>query len=1315
MKSWRNLLAIALTGAMIATALPVQSFAMEELTAEPVETIEMTASQGMEEGSESEELLLLETEEGIPEQEEDALLLDADHDTEISVEETLVEPEEQAEDTELLEAGEASEVSDAVFGEDALTAGDELEDSFPEMVGTVYSGTSERGIGWSFDSATGTLTYTPGKEETTITEFDFPGGSGDLPEDYDTYNRIKYIKISDGITEIDDDAFYSVETLKGVYMADSVVSIGRAAFEYCKELESIRLSSNLESIGAAAFSECRKLKTITLPESILEIGNHAFTNCENLKTIIVQSQNDISLGESSFGYLMDTDQYNPDLTIYCYEGTTVEENAKEKGISYKLIGQQAFNGTCGDHLNWEISLESSTLIIRGYGPMDDYLTSAPGWAKVSSDIEKIVIEQGVTSVGAYAFAGYSKVTSVSLADSVSSIGNYAFSNMNSLSEITIPNKNISIGMDAIGYLFGDDGGTYTRDGFIIRGYSGTGAETYALRNQITFAALDKEEVLSGTCGPLANWTFTRSTGTLVISGSRYTFDYDTVAPFLPPWKEQMDASEITSIVVEEGIDGIGTYAFYGLSNVTSMTISSSSISVSDHGCQGLSSLKEVNFPGNELGIGAYAFADCTSLSTVHLSEGTYGIGEFAFSNCTSLHTINFPAMLDRIGECAFFNCPSLKKVTSLSRVESSSSAAIGSMALGYFSGTSDTEVSTSKVENFTICAYPKSALRIYAQENGFLFEEIPYPVSGSAGSNATWNYDAATKTLTIQGTGEIKDWDSYYMPESEYTALPADWFAWAHEVEKIVIGEGITSIGMTSFYDCSNVTSVQLPETLKEIHTGSFARMEKLTEITIPRGVTMIERWAFYHSSSLKTIYGYGGTAAESYVAGIDGQEMGFQFVDLDKMSAIAEETVTIDATYVGPGYITITWPTASEAEYYRIYRRAAGGSTALVKTVNASTTRYIDKDVTVGTTYYYFVVGIYHTAKSGTQSKAVTYKKVGKVAAKLQASSMVISWPASSGIDGYRLYRKDSAGSITRFQVGAGKTSYTDKTVVSGKTYTYTLQAYKGRDVVVYEAKTVLYLAAPSVTISNGTQGVQMSWSKITGAKGYYIYRKSGTASYSRIASLGSGVTSYTDTSAGSGTTYKYAVRAYNGNMQSAYTEKSILYLKATTPTLSNTVTGIQVKWTAVNGAKGYYVFRKTGSGSYSRIATVSSALVSYTDKTTIGGTSYTYAVRAYNGTTQSNHIGKTIRRLEAPQVTATRLTRKTRVLLSWKKISGATGYVVYRKSGTGSYEKIATISSGATVSYTDTNASLSVKYTYAVRATNGTTQSAYIAAVEK
>lgn len=275
-------------------------------------------------------------------------------------------------------------------------------------------------------------------------------------------------------------------------------------------------------------------------------------------------------------------------------------------------------------------------------------------------------------------------------------------------------------------------------------------------------------------------------------------------------------------------------------------------------------------------------------------------------------------------------------------------------------------------------------------------------------------------------------------------------------------------------------------------------------------------------------------------------------------------------------------------------------------------------------------------------------------------------------------------------------------------------VEAYKGKrtsSVTSFEAK-VQKLAQPEVTLEKDSTGVDIYWKPVTGAKGYYVYRKLDGGTYKKIASLsGASKNNYYDCNVQFGETYVYAVKAYNATEVSGYKGVEILYgLDTPKVTLTSTSDSIKVKWQVVPLATGYYVYRKELGGTYKKLASITDAnKVSYTDKKFEYGKEYVYTVKAIRGTQASKVVGVQIKapmKSMAVQVSI----EDGRAILNWEQVAEATGYKVYRKEADGKYTTLVDIYGNDQVRYVDKNIELGSTYTYAVRARYGATLGDFI-----
>ena len=194
--------------------------------------------------------------------------------------------------------------------------------------------------------------------------------------------------------------------------------------------------------------------------------------------------------------------------------------------------------------------------------------------------------------------------------------------------------------------------------------------------------------------------------------------------------------------------------------------------------------------------------------------------------------------------------------------------------------------------------------------------------------------------------------------------------------------------------------------------------------------------------------------------------------------------------------------------------------------------------------------------------------------------------------------------------------------TVTKKATYTATgVRKYTCKTCGAAKQVTIAKLKLTKVTVkaAQQTSAVKLTWNRSAGALGYKIYRRTAKGRYVCIKTVKSGTTSYVDKTVKSGNRYYYCVKAYNGNVLSGYTEASILYIKAPVVTVRKSAQGVKLSWKKSAGAKKYIVYRKTPTGKYRAVKTVTAKTLSWTDKTAKKGQTYYYIVKAVNNKTYS------------------------------------------------------------------------------------------------
>ena len=156
----------------------------------------------------------------------------------------------------------------------------------------------------------------------------------------------------------------------------------------------------------------------------------------------------------------------------------------------------------------------------------------------------------------------------------------------------------------------------------------------------------------------------------------------------------------------------------------------------------------------------------------------------------------------------------------------------------------------------------------------------------------------------------------------------------------------------------------------------------------------------------------------------------------------------------------------------------------------------------------------------------------------------------------------------------------------------------------------------------ASGTNGITVTWNAVSGAARYRVYRKTGSGGWVGLADVTGN--SYVDSTVVNGTTYTYTVKAYNGSIWSSFDAAGVSATASGVfgaPELKGAASGsngITVIWNSVSGATTYRVYRRTGSGGWTGLADVTGNI--YVDSAVTSGTTYTYTVKAYNGSVWSS-----------------------------------------------------------------------------------------------
>ena len=684
------------------------------------------------------------------------------------------------------------------------------------------------------------------------------------------------VVIPEGVTSIGVRAFGACYGLTSVTIPKSVTSIGEAAFSGClsniyvdegnasyssvdgvlfnkdhttliaypanREDTAYKIPEGVTSIGNWAFFSCWQLTDVTIPESVTSIGDYAFNWSGELNAITI-AKSVTSIGRGAFSYCTGLKD------VYYTGSRTQWKNIKIEDENEPLLNATLHvnpdatvaSGECGENLTWSVDADG-TLTISGTGAIPDFEyvmgetpNSIYGGANTpwrSYLIRKVVVNEGITSVGSMALAYLEKMESISLPASLRELGSHALANNFGLKQIVLP-ENLE-----------------TLDEMALFQCSGLSSlHIPAGVKSIGESAIDGCRLDSITVDE-ANTAFCAEDGVL------YTKD-----------KKELLAitSNRTELTIPDSVTSVYSALFFDGQNIVSVTIGAQC----DWGmnlslCNRLEQITVVdsnpylcakdNVLFSKDGTELIVYPSARPGTSYTVPAGTKKIGIQAFGDCQNLTSIVLPDGLTEI-DFSGVGCAYLAEITIPASVTT-----IGQEAVGFQHGI--------KLQNLVIRSAAGSAAESYAKENGFTFVEIG-ATSGKCGENLTWSVDAEG-TLTISGTGAM--WDYTSVSEDGNWRTTAPWYALSPV--KLVLNEGIsyigceafrgcgfagsltipksvTRLGREAFRDCQNLTNVVIPASLTSIKYGAFYGCTGLTSVTIPEGVTAIEVFAFRNCSSL--------------------------------------------------------------------------------------------------------------------------------------------------------------------------------------------------------------------------------------------------------------------------------------------------------------------------------------------------------------------------------------------------------------------------------------------------------------------------------
>ena len=575
----------------------------------------------------------------------------------------------------------------------------------------------------------------------------------------------------DGCTNLSE--FQAIEgntglcTVDGVlYNQDKTVLI---AYPASKSATTYTVPDGVVRIAASAFKSATNLTEITFPQSLAIIEANAFNGCTNLQTANFADPTNLpSIGPGAF-----------------------------TGSQISIT-----SGLYGENISWTIA--DGTMIISGAGAMENQ-ENIP-WYSYKSSVNKIIVQEGITSISSYALSSFTALTEVTLPNSLTAIGAYAFSGCNKLQTVN----------------FAVDGELSTID-------------QYAFNNCTVLSSI----TIPKSVTYIGNYAFNRCTGLKSVA-----FSQSDVSLELGQYVFY-GCSGITQITLPKHLVSIGVGAFYNCSGLTKVDFEEDSqlTSIGGSAFAGCSKLTEITIPNRVTTMGTYVFSSCSKLAKVEFEANSQMtvLPSYVFSSLSGLKTIVLPDHLTTIQSNAIYNCSGL---TSLDIPASVSTIVQGAFA-------NCTNISSIHVAEGS---------EYYTTVDGVLFNQDKTALVYCPPGKTSTAYTIPATVTTIEGNAFercTKLQAIYFEEGSQLTTIGNNAFLNCSALATVDFANcsHLATIGEYAFSRCSALTTIDLSgcSSLTEIGSSAFYYDQALQSVKLPASLKKIGTYAFGYCSALKT------------------------------------------------------------------------------------------------------------------------------------------------------------------------------------------------------------------------------------------------------------------------------------------------------------------------------------------------------------------------------------------------------------------------------------------------------------------------------
>ena len=736
-----------------------------------------------------------------------------------------------------------------------------------------------------------------------------------------SFNELQYFT---GLTSIGNSAFYYCSRLASITIPGSVTSIEKSAFWFCSRLTSITIPSSVTSIASAAFGGCYGLTSIKV-----ETGNTIYDSRNNCNAIIETATNTLIAGCKNTVIPNSVTRIGTDAFFGCRSLTSITIPSSVTNIS-----QNAFND-CSALTS--ISVETGNTTYDSRNDCNAIIKTATN--TLIAGCKNTIIPNSVTSIGSYAFYSCSGLTSISIPGGVTGIERYAFSDCSALTDITSYIKEpFAIDNNVFQGIPYETATLFVPAGTVDAYKATDGWKNF--QNIVPFGEPEDPSVRTihvAEAGTLSHY-ITDADKTLLkeltITGQLNGTDFKLLRELTGNnYKGQRTNCIVTKLDLKDAsiVKGGENYLETGEINLEfnhSIGFMPVEVTIERNdemgekvfiGCK----LTEIVLPQNLKYIGTDAFDHCEELSSIVMPEGLVSIGEAAFMQCSKLLSISIPRSVSSIGryafaydnfssielpditvleECIFYSCSKLTSITipeSVTRIRNSAFDGCRSLTsitipkgvtdIGYRLFSSCDGLTSIKVDEANPVYDSRNGCNAIIETatntliDGIQTTTIPSSVT-SIGYEAFY-YCSGLTSITIPESVTSIEGDAFY-GTAWYSSQP-DGLVYAGKVAykykgtmpentEIVLDEGTVGIAGYAFKDFSDLTSIEIPESVTNVGYSAFSGCSSLTKVYCYAEQVPSAKWNAFDGANLTnaTLYVPKGSV-ESYKATSPWNEFG--------------------------------------------------------------------------------------------------------------------------------------------------------------------------------------------------------------------------------------------------------------------------------------------------------------------------------------------------------------------------------------------------------------------------------------------------------